>query len=134
MLTIRLQRVGKRHQPGYRVVVAPKRSKLGGPPVEDLGSYNPQSKKAAISKDRLLYWLGVGAKPSVTTHNLFVSNGLVSAPKLPIKMKKAKLAEAAPLGGQAFTSPGATEAASSEKQAAESAAEPVAEKTEPANG
>ncbi|MBU6500869.1 MAG: 30S ribosomal protein S16 [Patescibacteria group bacterium] len=94
MLSIRLQRIGKKHQPGYRVVVAEDRSKLGGPPVEDLGSYNPQSKTATVKKDRLDYWLGIGAKASVTTHNLFVKNGLISGPKVAVKMNKPKQTEA----------------------------------------
>ncbi len=93
MLAIKLQRVGRKHQPSYRLVVAETRSKMAAPPVEDLGSYHPKTKAAIFKKDRVSYWLGVGAQPTVTVHNLLVAQGVVSTAKLPIKMKKAVVAE-----------------------------------------
>ena len=88
MLVIRLQRIGKKHQPSYRVVAAEKRSKLGGPPVEDLGSYNPFTKKAAFKNERILHWLSVGAKPTPTVHNLLVKNTVINSPKMKISINK----------------------------------------------
>lgn len=88
MLAIKLQRVGRKHQPSYRLVVAEKRSKMAAPPVEDLGSYHPVTKVAAFKKDRISYWLGIGAEPTVTTHNLLVSQGIISEPKIAVKIKK----------------------------------------------
>jgi small subunit ribosomal protein S16 len=97
MLAIKLQRIGKKHQPSYRLVVAMKRSKIAGPPVEDLGSYNPFTKTATVKKERISYWLGVGVQPTVTAHNLLVKEGVVSSVKVAVKMKKpAVVAEAAP--------------------------------------
>jgi small subunit ribosomal protein S16 len=92
MLAIKLQRIGKKHQPSYRFVVALKKSKMAAPPVEDLGSYNPSTKMATVKKDRVSYWLGVGARPTVTVHNLLVKQGIVSTPKIAVKMKKAAAA------------------------------------------
>ena len=88
MLAIKLQRVGRKHQPSYRVVIAEKRSKLGGPPVEQIGFYDPSTKEVSINKERANYWLGVGAKPTVSIHNLLVKQGVVSGAKIAIKMKK----------------------------------------------
>ncbi len=88
MLVIRLQRIGKKHQPSYRVVAAEKRSKLGGPPVEDLGFYNPFTKKAVFKNERISHWLSVGAKPTPTVHNLLVKSGVVNAPKMKISINK----------------------------------------------
>lgn len=88
MLVIRLQRIGKKHQPSYRVVAAEKRSKLGGPPVEDLGFYNPFTKKAVFKNERISHWLSVGAKPTPTVHNLLVKNGVVNAQKMKIFINK----------------------------------------------
>jgi len=100
MLALKLQRIGRRHQPSYRVVVAEKRSKLGGPPVEDLGSYSTQTKQVVLKKERILHWLSKGAKPTVTIHNLLVREGVVTTPKIALKMKaKAKEAPAAGGGG-----------------------------------
>lgn len=95
MLVIRLQRIGRRHQPGYRLVVAEKRSKLGGPPTEDLGSYNSFSKALGLNKERILYWLKIGARVTPTVHNLLVKGGVISAPKKPIKTRRKADAEAA---------------------------------------
>jgi small subunit ribosomal protein S16 len=96
MLAIKLQRIGRKHQPSYRLVVSEKRSKMAGPPVEDLGSYHPATKSATFNKERISYWLGVGAQPTVTTHNLLVAQGILSVPKIATKMKKPAVAEATP--------------------------------------
>jgi len=56
--------------------------------VEDLGSYNSFSKKSTFKKERILYWLGVGAKPTATSHNLLVKEGIINAPKIKIAIKK----------------------------------------------
>ena len=88
MLAIKLQRIGKKHQPSYRVVVAESRSKMAAPPVEDLGSYNPSTKKANLKKDRLEYWVKTGAQPTVTAHNLLVKEGVISSAKKAVKMPK----------------------------------------------
>ena len=117
MLSIKLQRIGKKHQPSYRLVVAPARSKMAGPPVEDLGSYHPGTKAIAVKKDRISYWLGVGAQPTVTVHNLLVAQGVVTTPKRVVKMKKAVVAET-----PAETAPAAEAPAKEEKtEAAEEA-------------
>ncbi len=70
MLSIKLKIVGRRNQRSFRVVVQEARSKLKGKFVEDIGWYNPHSNKFEIKKDRVLYWLGVGAKPTETVNHL----------------------------------------------------------------
>jgi small subunit ribosomal protein S16 len=90
MLVIRLQRIGKKHQPSFRIVVAERRSKLGSPPVEDLGFYNSFSKAANVNKERLEHWLKVGAKPTVTVNNFLVKNKVLSVAKLAVKTRRAK--------------------------------------------
>jgi len=108
MLAIKLQRIGKKHQPSYRLVAAVKKSKMLAPAVEDLGSYDPRTKAAAFKKERVLYWLSAGAQPTVTVHNLLVNHGILSVPKRAVKMKKsaAKAPEAenaAPVAAAAET-------------------------------
>src|SRR6266700_3477815 len=94
MLAIKLQRIGKKHQPSYRFVVAEKRSKMAAPPVEDLGSYNPFTKVASLKKDRISHWMKMGAQPTTSVHNLLVTAGAVTGKKLAVKMKKAVPVEA----------------------------------------
>ncbi len=88
MLAIKLQRIGRKHQPSYRLVVAEKRSKMIAPPVEDLGAYNAFTKKSTIDKERVSYWVGVGAQPTITVHNFLVKEGIIKGAKIAVKMKK----------------------------------------------
>ena len=89
MLAIKLQRIGKKHQPSYRVVVAERRSKMAAPPVEDLGSYNPFTKATTVKKERVLHWVKMGAQPTVTANNLLIKEGVIAGAKIAIKMPKA---------------------------------------------
>ena len=99
MLAIKLQRIGKKHQPSYRFVVAERRSKMAAPPVEDLGSYNPATKAVSVGKDRVTYWIKSGAQPTVSVHNLFVKEGIISGAKRAVKIKAKAKAEGAPTEG-----------------------------------
>lgn len=103
MLAIKLQRVGKKHQPSYRLVVAEKRSKMAAPPVEDLGAYDPFTKAAALNGERVSYWMKNGAQPTLTVHNLLVANGVLAAPKRAAKMKIKKKVETAAGGAKPAT-------------------------------
>ena len=90
MLAIKLQRIGKKHQPAYRLVVQEKRTKLGGRYVENIGWYNPMLKKYEFKKDRVQHWLKIGAKATDTVHNLLVTAGIVQASKIPVHKKSKK--------------------------------------------
>lgn len=112
---MRLQRIGKKHQPSYRLVVSEKREKLGAPPAEDLGSYNPKTKATTLNKERINYWLQKGAQASATVHNLLVKEGVVSTPKVqfrfPVKPKEAIEVAAAPAAEAGVESKEASEPA-----------------------
>jgi len=91
MLMIRLQRVGKKHDPSFRVVLTDsKNSTKSGKFTEVLGSYDARKGGAQLKKDRISYWLSVGAKTSVTVHNILVSNKIISSNKLNALPKKKK--------------------------------------------
>jgi small subunit ribosomal protein S16 len=70
MLKIRLRRTGKRNQPTYRIVVAEARSKRNGKYFENLGYWNPNTKKIKINKKRFEYWLQHGAQPTLAVRRL----------------------------------------------------------------
>ncbi len=101
MLAIKLQRIGKKHQPSYRLVVAERRSKMISPPVEDLGSFDPFLKAVNFKKERVKYWLQVGARPTVTVHNLLVSQGVIEDKKIVLKFKEVKKEAVAPVATEA---------------------------------
>ena len=85
---LRLQRRGKLHQPSYRLVVGEKRSKLLGEQLEDLGWYNPADDSHGFHKERIEYWLKIGAKVSPTVNNLLVVAGVVRSEKIAVHKKK----------------------------------------------
>ncbi|MCH8186664.1 MAG: 30S ribosomal protein S16 [Chloroflexi bacterium] len=66
MLRLRLRRVGARHQPSYRVVVADSRAARDGAFVDQIGHYNPRTDPPTIQIDeeKALKWIRLGAQPS----------------------------------------------------------------------
>jgi len=72
MVKIRLTRLGKKHQPIYRIVVAEAQSKRGGKYIESLGFYNPNfdPPRVKLNQNRYLYWLQKGAQPTKTVSQL----------------------------------------------------------------
>jgi len=94
MLKIRLKRIGKKHVPHYRIVVIPARTKRGGKSVEQLGYYNPKSKKISLKVERAKHWLSVGAQPTDTVRSILAKHKLVQPkirPKRPPKKPKKEL-------------------------------------------
>lgn len=76
---LRLKRMGKKRQPIYKVVAADSRSPRDGKFIEAIGLYNPKTDPATIEiqEDRALYWLGVGAQPTITVKNLLSNTGIL---------------------------------------------------------
>jgi small subunit ribosomal protein S16 len=72
MLKIKLTRLGKRHQPSYRIAVAEAKSKRDGKYLELLGHYHPFAKKKKVTIDQEKYqeWLKKGAQPTQTVRRL----------------------------------------------------------------
>ncbi len=96
---IRLQRIGKRGRPSYRLIVSDKHKDTQAGSIEILGQYNPveKNKVIAFKADRIKHWLSVGAKPSTTVHNLLVGQGILTGKKVsPVRItakRKKKLEE-----------------------------------------
>lgn len=90
MLKIRLQRVGRVHEPSYRLVLTDsKNSTKSGKYIENLGNYDSRkAEKANFKTDRIKHWLERGAQASTTVHNLILNLGVISGKKinaLPLK-------------------------------------------------
>src|SRR4030066_957662 len=99
MLTIRFSRIGKRNQPSFKIVVTDKRnSSTRGRFVEQVGTLNPRTKEKTLKADRIKYWLSVGAKPSPSIHNLFVSEKIIKGKKIDVHNKPKAEEEKAPKG------------------------------------
>jgi small subunit ribosomal protein S16 len=91
MLTIRFIRIGKKNQPFFRLVVTDKKNPpRGGKFLEIVGHFNPLSKEKVLQKERIAYWISVGAKPSPRVHNLLVGEGIVKGKKIAVHSKPKK--------------------------------------------
>jgi len=89
MLKIRLQRIGRRNDPHFRVLVAehtegPKSNKF----VEKVGTVNPKTKDIQLNEERIKYWLSVGAQASGRVHNMLVKAGIIKADTINVLPQK----------------------------------------------
>ena len=71
-VTLRLQRLGAKRQPSYRVVVVTREQANKGKFLENVGLYNPRTEPRTIrlKADRIEHWMKRGAKPSETVKKL----------------------------------------------------------------
>lgn len=90
MLIIRLQRVGKKNQPMFKVVLTEKTAPPKGKYIEKLGYLDPVTKKSSLNAERINYWISKGAQPSDTIWNLLVEKGIIKEKKRPVKIKTKK--------------------------------------------
>ena len=89
MLKIRLQRIGRKNDPAFRVVLTDsKNSTKSGRFLEILGTYNPKAGEKNLENDRIKYWISKGAKCSNTMHNFFVHDKVIEGKKINVLPKK----------------------------------------------
>ncbi len=76
---IRLRRMGSKKAPFYRVVVADSRYPRDGRFIEQVGTYNPMVKPAAVDFDaeKVAKWIGNGAQPTDTVKRLLKEKGII---------------------------------------------------------
>jgi small subunit ribosomal protein S16 len=97
MVSIRLQRIGRRKQPYFRVVAQDKTKDPWDKSLDILGTLNPRTKEVTLNEERIKYWISVGAQPTERLHNLFVDKKIIEGKKvktIKISQKRAaKIAE-----------------------------------------
>lgn len=65
MLAIRLQRLGRKGYPTYRIAVQEsQRHPSSGRVVAYVGSYNPHTKETTLNVEKVAFYLGHGAQPT----------------------------------------------------------------------
>jgi small subunit ribosomal protein S16 len=129
MLKMRLQRVGRKNDPSFRVIVIDSRSgPRSGKNVDNLGSYNPKSNLMSINGESAKAWIAKGVQVSPTVHNLLVTNKIIEGKKINVLSKKSPIVDEAKLKAEADAKAAAEEAAKAEAEAAAaSKEEPAAE-------
>lgn len=92
VLVIRLQRTGRRNFPAYRLVVAEKARPVKGKFKEILGHYLPTREPIVFEfdKERVAYWISMGAIPSDTAARILTNAGIKDLDKYMMKYTKQK--------------------------------------------
>jgi len=70
MLKLRLNRIGRKKTPAYRLVVMENTTRRDGRPVEDLGYYNTITKESEFKIKEIEKWLKIGVQPTQTVKSL----------------------------------------------------------------
>ena len=72
--------MGRAHRSFFRLSAMDSRNPRDGRVIEELGWYDPEAKdteeKTSLKRERIEYWLGVGAQPSNTVSDLLKKNGI----------------------------------------------------------
>lgn len=76
---LRLTRIGRTHEPHYRIVAADSRYSRDGRFIEQIGTYDPRKdiKDATIDREAALNWLKKGAQPSDTVRAILNRQGIL---------------------------------------------------------
>jgi small subunit ribosomal protein S16 len=72
--------VGRRNRPSYRLAAMDSRQARDSKVIEELGSYDPlnrdEDRQVVLKRDRIEYWLSVGAQPSDTVRRMLDKRGV----------------------------------------------------------
>ena len=99
---------GTKKRPVYKIVVADSRFPRDGRFIEKLGFFNPllpkeKKERVGLQSERIKYWLGQGAKPTVRVARILGENKIIEMPApgnnptkaIPKKERKKQLEEKA---------------------------------------
>ncbi len=138
MLKMRLQRIGRKNDPSYRVVVTDSHNgPRTGNHVDLIGSYYPKMGAFQIDAEKAKKWISQGVQVSDTVHNFLVSEKIIEGKKKNVLPKKSPVIDEAKVKAEAEAKAkaeaDAKAAAEAEKLAKEApVAEEVAEVSEEA--
>lgn len=86
---MRLQRIGRRNEAHFKLVVI---EKSKGPTsqkyVDIVGSYNPKAGQVILDTAKVQDWIAKGVQPSDTVFNMLISEGIVEGRKKNVLPKK----------------------------------------------
>ncbi len=78
MVTIRLQRIGRKNDPAFRVVATDsKNGPKSGRFLEIIGTYTPKANLVDFKEERVKHWIAQGASVSTTVTNFLIRQGII---------------------------------------------------------
>jgi len=128
MLKIRLQRVGRKHEPTFRVVLTDsKNSTKSGRYLEVLGSFDPRKTTEVFKGERIKELMGKGAQLSDTLRNLLITHKILSGKKVNVLPKKSPIVDEAKIAAEKAAVEEAEKKVEEERKAKEAAEKAEAE-------
>ena len=80
MVKLRLKRMGRKNRAFFRLCAFDAREERDGRSIEQLGTYDPmekdEEKKVVLKRERIEYWLSVGAQPTETVASILKKNNI----------------------------------------------------------
>ena len=86
---IRFQRIGRKNDPAFRIVVLEKTAgPKAGKYVALVGIYNPKTKATNVQAEQIKDWVAKGAQISPSVMNLLITKGVYTGKKTQVISKK----------------------------------------------
>jgi len=83
MLKIRLQRVGRKHDPKFRLVLTDSHNgPKSGKSIKVLGWFDARLGKKEFNVEEIQHYISKGAQTSDTVHNILVSDSVINGRKV----------------------------------------------------
>ena len=99
---MRLQRIGRKNDPSYRVIVTDSRNAAKrGKNVDLIGSFNPKVGNFQIDGEKAKYWISKGVQVSDTVHNFLVAQKVIEGKKKNVLPKKSPIIDEAKIKAEA---------------------------------
>ncbi len=92
MLKMRLQRIGRKNNPSYRVLIVDSRQgPKSGKFIDVIGSYDPKNDRIALDGEKAQSWIQKGVQVSPTVHNLLVGQKIIEGKKINVLPRKSPI-------------------------------------------
>ncbi len=132
MLKMRLQRVGRKNDPSFRIIVVEgTEGPRTGNHIDQVGFYNAVTKDKRLDGEKAKAWIQKGAQPSDTVYNMLITEGIIEGKKrnalpkkTPIKKEETEAAPA-PVAAEAPAETPKEEAPAEEAAPAQPEASPA---------
>ncbi len=132
MLKMRLQRIGRKNEPAYRVVVTDSRNgPRTGNHVDVIGSYQPKLGTFQIDGEKAKHWISKGVQVSDTVYNFLISQKVIEGKKKNALSRKSPIIDEAKLKAEAEAKAAKEAKAQADAEAAKLAAEAPATEVAP---
>jgi small subunit ribosomal protein S16 len=125
MLKMRLQRIGRKNNPTYRVIVTDSRNAAKrGRSVDHIGAYEPKAGLFTIDADKARHWISKGVQVSDTVYNFLITNKVIEGKKRNALSRKTPIIDEAKLKAEAEAKAKAEADAKAAAEAAQAEAKP----------